>query len=182
VALQGLPVRFAIDRAGLIGADGASHTRSFDIAYLANLPGMVVMAAADEAELVHMVATAAAYDAGPIAFRYPRGDGEGVDMPNTAQVLQIGKVRQIQTGAQVAILSFGTRLGEVLKAAETLRTQGMIPTIADARFAKFLDHTLILQLAETQEALITIEEGAVGGFGSHVAQLLSGQGRCQMCL
>ena len=182
VALQGLPVRFAIDRAGLIGADGASHTRSFDIAYLANLPGMVVMAAADEAELVHMVATAAAYDAGPIAFRYPRGDGEGVDMPNTAQVLQIGKVRQIQTGAQVAILSFGTRLGEVLKAAETLRTQGMIPTIADARFAKFLDYTLILQLAETQEALITIEEGAVGGFGSHVAQLLSGQGRCQMCL
>ena len=129
-----------------------------------------------------MVATAAAYDAGPIAFRYPRGDGEGVDMPDTAQVLQIGKSRQIQTGARVAIVYFGTRLGEVLRAAETLRTQGMIPTIADARFAKFLDHTLILQLAETQEALITIEEGAVGGFGSHVAQLLSSQGRCQMCL
>jgi 1-deoxy-D-xylulose-5-phosphate synthase len=113
VALQGLPVRFAIDRAGLVGADGATHAGSFDIAYLANLPGMVVMAAADEAELVHMVATAAAYDAGPIAFRYPRGDGEGVDMPDTAQVLQIGKGRQIQTGSRVAILSFGTRLGEV---------------------------------------------------------------------
>ena len=176
VALQGLPVRFAIDRAGLVGADGATHAGSFDIAYLSNLPGMVVMAAADEAELVHMVATAASYDAGPIAFRYPRGEGQGVDMPERAEPLEIGKGRIVQAGQRVAILSFGTRLGEVLTASEVLRADGITPTIADARFAKPLDEALILHLVKTHEALITIEEGAVGGFGSHVAQLLSDQG------
>ena len=176
VALQGLPVRFAIDRAGLVGADGATHAGSFDIAYLSNLPGMVVMAASDEAELVHMVATAASYDAGPIAFRYPRGEGQGVDMPERAESLEIGKGRIVQAGQRVAILSFGTRLGEVLTASESLRADGITPTIADARFAKPLDQAMILDLVKTHEALITIEEGAVGGFGSHVAQLLSDQG------
>ncbi len=176
VAIQRLPVRFAIDRAGLVGADGATHAGSFDIGFMANLPGMVVMAAADEAELVHMVATAAAYDEGPIAFRYPRGDGMGVDMPDTPQVLEIGKGRMIQQGARVAILSFGTRLGEVQKAAESLTAKGITPTVADARFAKPLDRDMILQLAADHEALITIEEGAVGGFGSHVAQLLAEEG------
>ena len=176
VALQGLPVRFAIDRAGLVGADGATHAGSFDIAYLANLPGMVVMAAADEAELMHMVATAAAYDAGPIAFRYPRGEGEGVQMPDAPELLEIGRGRVLRQGKQVAILSFGTRLGETLKAAEALEARGISPTVADARFAKPLDHALILQLAAQHEALITIEEGAVGGFGSHVAQFLANEG------
>ncbi|MCE8539884.1 1-deoxy-D-xylulose-5-phosphate synthase [Ruegeria pomeroyi] len=176
VAIQRLPVRFAIDRAGLVGADGATHAGSFDIAYLANLPGMVVMAAADEAELVHMVATAAAHDDGPIAFRYPRGEGVGVEMPEQGKVLEIGKGRMIQEGARVALLSFGTRLAEVQKAAEALAARGITPTIADARFAKPLDRDLILQLAHDHEALITIEEGAVGGFGSHVAQLLSDEG------
>ncbi|TNJ45088.1 1-deoxy-D-xylulose-5-phosphate synthase [Phaeobacter sp. B1627] len=176
VAIQRLPVRFAIDRAGLVGADGATHAGSFDIAFMANLPGMVVMAAADEAELKHMVATAAAHDTGPIAFRYPRGEGEGVEMPEEASVLEIGKGRMIQQGARVAILSFGTRLGEVKKAAEALSARGITPTIADARFAKPLDRDLILQLAADHEALICIEEGAVGGFGSHVAQLLSDEG------
>ncbi|MCU9839620.1 1-deoxy-D-xylulose-5-phosphate synthase [Ruegeria sp. WL0004] len=176
VAIQRLPVRFAIDRAGLVGADGATHAGSFDIAYLANLPGMVVMAAADEAELVHMVATAAAHDDGPIAFRYPRGEGVGVEMPEQGKVLEIGKGRMIRKGARVALLSFGTRLAEVQKAAEALSAKGITPTIADARFAKPLDRDLILQLAHDHEALITIEEGAVGGFGSHVAQLLSDEG------
>jgi 1-deoxy-D-xylulose-5-phosphate synthase len=176
VAIQRLPVRFAIDRAGLVGADGATHAGSFDIGYMTNLPGMVVMAAADEAELVHMVATAAAHDDGPIAFRYPRGEGEGVDMPEEPQVLEIGKGRMIQTGKRVALLSFGTRLGEVRKAAEALSAKGITPTIADARFAKPLDRDMILQLAADHEALITIEEGAVGGFGSHVAQLLAEEG------
>ena len=176
VAIQRLPVRFAIDRAGLVGADGATHAGSYDIAYLANLPGFVVMAAADEAELVHMVATAVAHDDGPIAFRYPRGEGTGVEMPEAGQVLEIGRGRIVQEGAHVAILSFGTRLGEVLKAAEGLRARGIAPTIADARFAKPLDAALILDLAARHEALITIEEGAVGGFGSHVAQLLADQG------
>ncbi|MFV1591653.1 1-deoxy-D-xylulose-5-phosphate synthase [Phaeobacter sp. JH20_36] len=176
VAIQRLPVRFAIDRAGLVGADGATHAGSFDIAYMANLPGMVVMAAADEAELAHMTATAAAYDDGPIAFRYPRGEGEGVDMPEVPEVLEIGKGRMIQAGKRVAILSFGTRLGEVKKAAEALAARGITPTIADARFAKPLDRDMILQLAADHEALITIEEGAVGGFGSHVAQLLAEEG------
>ncbi|SPJ26959.1 1-deoxy-D-xylulose-5-phosphate synthase [Falsiruegeria mediterranea] len=176
VAIQRLPVRFAIDRAGLVGADGATHAGSFDIAYMANLPGMVVMAAADEAELVHMVATAVAHDDGPIAFRYPRGEGVGVDLPEQGDVLEIGKGRMIQTGARVALLSFGTRLAEVQKAAEALSARGITPTIADARFAKPLDRDMILQLAAEHEALITIEEGAVGGFGSHVAQLLADEG------
>ena len=176
VAIQNLPVRFAIDRAGLVGADGATHAGSFDVAYLSNLPGMVVMAAADEAELVHMVATAAAYDAGPIAFRYPRGDGEGVELPERGTVLEIGKGRHIQAGSRVAILSFGTRLGEVIRAAELLNAQGITPTIADARFAKPLDQALILSLAEDHEAFITVEEGAIGGFGSHVMQLLADYG------
>ena len=173
VAIQRLPVRFAIDRAGLVGADGATHAGSFDIGYLSNLPGFVVMAAADEAELKHMVATAVAHDNGPIAFRYPRGEGQGVELPERGQVLEIGKGRMIREGAQVAILSFGTRLGEVLAACEALEAKGISPTVADARFAKPLDRDLILQLAADHDAVITIEEGAVGGFGSHVAQLLS---------
>ncbi len=176
VAVQRLPVRFAIDRAGLVGADGATHAGSFDTAFLANLPGMVVMAAADEAELVHMVATAVAHDDGPIAFRYPRGEGVGVDMPERGVPLEIGKGRIIQKGGRVAILSFGTRLKEVMTACEQLAAQGITPTVADARFAKPLDRDLILQLAADHEALITIEEGAVGGFGSHVAQLLAEEG------
>ncbi len=176
VAIQRLPVRFAIDRAGLVGADGATHAGSFDVAYLSNLPGMVVMAAADEAELMHMVATAAAHDDGPIAFRYPRGEGVGVDLPERGEKLPIGKGRMIQSGSQVAILSFGTRLSEVQKAAEALTAKGITPTIADARFAKPLDRDLILELAANHEVLITIEEGAIGGFGSHVAQLLAEEG------
>ena len=176
VALQGLPVRFAIDRAGLVGADGATHAGAFDVAYLANLPGMVVMAAADEAELKHMVATAVAHDAGPIAFRYPRGEGTGVDMPERGEVLEIGKGRMIREGSGVAILSFGTRLSHVEDAAEALAAKGITPTIADARFAKPLDRDMILDLVAKHDALITIEEGAVGGFGSHVAQLLSDEG------
>ncbi|WP_281954914.1 1-deoxy-D-xylulose-5-phosphate synthase [Pseudophaeobacter arcticus] len=176
VAIQRLPVRFAIDRAGLVGADGATHAGSFDIGFMSNLPGMVVMAASDEAELVHMVHTAAAHDAGPIAFRYPRGEGEGVEMPEVPQLLEIGKGRMIQAGKRVALLSFGTRLGEVRKAAEALSAKGITPTIADARFAKPLDREMILQLVADHEALITIEEGAVGGFGSHVAQLLADEG------
>ena len=176
VAIQRLPVRFAIDRAGLVGADGATHAGAFDVAFLANLPGMVVMAAADEAELMHMVATAAAHDAGPIAFRYPRGEGVGVEMPARGVPLAIGKGRMIAQGKGVALLSFGTRLGPVQQAAEALRARGITPTIADARFAKPLDREMILRLAQDHEALITIEEGAVGGFGSHVAQLLADEG------
>jgi 1-deoxy-D-xylulose-5-phosphate synthase len=176
VAIQRLPVRFAIDRAGLVGADGATHAGAFDVAFLANLPGFVVMAAADEAELVHMVATAAAHDGGPIAFRFPRGDGVGVDMPLRGVPLEIGRGRVIREGARVAILSFGTRLAEVLVAAEALALRGVAPTVADARFAKPLDRDLILRLAREHEALITIEEGAIGGFGSHVAQLLAEEG------
>ena len=176
VAIQRLPVRFAIDRAGLVGADGATHAGAFDVAFLANLPGFVVMAAADEAELVHMVATAAAYDDGPIAFRFPRGDGVGVDMPRRGVPLQIGRGRMIREGARAAILSFGARLAEVLTAAEALAARGIAPTVADARFAKPLDRDLILRLAREHEALITIEEGAIGGFGSHVAQLLAEEG------
>ena len=176
VAIQRLPVRFAIDRAGLVGADGATHAGAFDIGYMANLPGMVVMAAADEAELVHMVATAAAHDDGPIAFRYPRGEGVGVDLPERGVVLEIGKGRMIREGSGVAILSFGTRLSEVEKATEALTARGISPTVADARFAKPLDRDLVLSLASGHEALITIEEGAVGGFGSHVAQLLAEEG------
>jgi 1-deoxy-D-xylulose-5-phosphate synthase len=176
VAIQRLPVRFAIDRAGLVGADGATHAGSFDVAFLANLPGMVVMAAADEAELTRMVVTAARHDDGPIAFRFPRGEGVGVEIPEDAQPLEIGKGRMIREGKGVAILSFGTRLQEVERACERLAAKGISPTVADARFAKPLDRDLILKLAETHDALITIEEGAVGGFGSHVAQLLSDEG------
>ncbi|MEZ5911014.1 MAG: 1-deoxy-D-xylulose-5-phosphate synthase [Paracoccaceae bacterium] len=176
VAIQRLPVRFAIDRAGLVGADGATHAGSFDIAYLANLPDFVVMAAADEAELVHMVATAAAIDDRPSAFRFPRGEGVGVDMPERGTPLEIGKGRVIREGARAAILSFGARLSEVLVAAEALAARGMAPTVADARFAKPLDRELILRLAAEHEALITVEEGAIGGFGSHVAQLLAEEG------
>ncbi|MBM9594538.1 1-deoxy-D-xylulose-5-phosphate synthase [Roseitranquillus sediminis] len=176
VAIQRLPVRFAIDRAGLVGADGATHAGSYDVAYLANLPGFTVMAAADEAELVHMVATAARHDDGPIAFRYPRGEGVGVEMPERGQPLEIGKGRLISEGGRVALLSFGTRLAEVRVAAESLSARGITPTVADARFAKPLDRDLILNLARHHEALITIEEGAIGGFGSHVAQLLADEG------
>ena len=176
VAIQRLPVRFAIDRAGLVGADGATHAGAFDVAFMANLPGMVVMAAADEAELVHMVATAADHNDGPIAFRYPRGDGVGVEMPSRGVPLEIGKGRMIRQGARVAILSFGTHLAEVVQAAELLALRGLSPTIADARFAKPLDRDLILDLARTHEALITIEEGSIGGFGSHVAHLLAEEG------
>lgn len=176
VALQRLPVRFAIDRAGLVGADGATHAGAFDIGFMANLPGMVVMAAADEAELVHMVATATAYNEGPIAFRYPRGEGVGVDLPERGEVLEIGKGRIVREGSQVAILSFGTRLSEVETAAEALAARGITPTVADARFAKPLDRDLILKLAAEHPALITIEEGSIGGFGSHVADLLANEG------
>ena len=176
VCIQRLPVRFAIDRAGLVGADGATHAGAFDIAFMSNLPGMVFMAAADEAELRHMVATAAAYDDGPIAFRYPRGDGVGVELPEAGGPLTIGKGRVLREGTDVALLSFGTRLAEVLKAAEALVSQGISVTVADARFAKPLDHALIVQLAKNHAGFITIEEGAIGGFGSQVAQLLANEG------
>ncbi|MCB2092874.1 MAG: 1-deoxy-D-xylulose-5-phosphate synthase [Rhodobacteraceae bacterium] len=176
VAIQRLPVRFAIDRAGLVGADGATHAGAFDIAFLANLPGFIVMAAADEAELAHMVATAAAVDDRPTAFRFPRGDGVGVTLPERAVPMEIGKGRVVAEGGRVAILSFGTRLAEVLKAREALAARGLAPTVADARFAKPLDRDLILQLVAGHAALITVEEGAIGGFGSHVAQLLADEG------
>ena len=176
VAIQNLPVRFALDRAGLVGADGATHAGAFDIAYLACLPNMTVMAASDEAELVHMVATAAAHDSGPIALRYPRGEGVGVDLPKQGEVLPIGKGRVVREGSRIAILSLGTRLGEALKAAEELAARGLSTTVADARFAKPLDRELILKLAATHKLLITIEEGAAGGFGAHVLTLLSDAG------
>ncbi len=176
VAIQRLPVRFAIDRAGLVGADGATHAGAYDVAFLANLPGFVVMAAADEADLMHMVATAAAHDDGPIAFRYPRGEGVGVDLPVRGTPLEIGKGRIIRQGSGVAILSFGARLSEAEKAADALTARGLSPTVADARFAKPLDRDLILRLAAEHDALITVEEGAIGGFGSHVAQLLANEG------
>jgi len=176
VAIQRLPVRFAIDRAGLVGADGATHAGAFDVAFLANLPGFVVMAAADEAELVHMVATAAAIDDRPSAFRFPRGDGYGVDMPERGQPLEIGRGRIVKEGGRVALLSFGARLQECLKAAEALDARGVATTVADARFAKPLDRDLILRLAREHEALITVEEGAPGGFGAHVLHLLAAEG------
>jgi 1-deoxy-D-xylulose-5-phosphate synthase len=176
VAIQNLPVRFAIDRAGLVGADGATHAGSFDTSYLGILPNMVVMAAADEAELVHMVATAVAYDDGPIAFRYPRGEGVGIDMPERGEVLPIGKGRVLREGNKVALLSFGTRLTEALKAAEDLSARGISTTVADARFAKPLDLDLIRRLVQHHEILITLEEGSVGGFGSFVAQALLEEG------
>ena len=173
VAIQKLPVRFAIDRAGLVGADGATHAGSFDVTYLGCLPGFVVMAAADEAELVHMVATAAAIDDRPCAFRYPRGDGVGVEMPARGVPLEIGKGRIISEGNKVALLSFGTRLSECIKAAEDLNARGLSTTVADARFCKPLDGDLVTRLAREHEVLITIEEGAVGGFASHVLQHLA---------
>ncbi|WP_112663217.1 1-deoxy-D-xylulose-5-phosphate synthase [Microvirga flavescens] len=176
VALQNLPVRFALDRAGLVGSDGPTHAGSFDIAFLGCLPNMVVMAAADEAELVHMVATAAAHDSGPIAFRYPRGEGVGVDMPEQGVPLAIGKGRIVREGNRIAILSLGTRLSESLKAAEELEARGLSTTVADARFAKPIDEELILKLAREHEVLITIEEGSMGGFGAYVLQLLSDKG------
>ena len=173
VAIQRLPVRFAMDRAGLVGADGPTHAGSFDIAYLGCLPGFVVMAAADEAELVHMVATAAAHDEGPIAFRYPRGEGVGVDMPEAGIPLEIGRGRIMREGSKVALLSLGTRLAECLKAAESLGAIGLSTTVADARFAKPLDEDLILRLAREHEVLVTVEEGARGGFGGYVLALLA---------
>ncbi|GLK85274.1 1-deoxy-D-xylulose-5-phosphate synthase [Ancylobacter defluvii] len=176
VAIQRLPVRFAIDRAGLVGADGATHVGAFDVPMLACLPGMVVMAAADEAELVHMVATAAAYDEGPIAFRYPRGEGVGVERPERGVPLPIGRGRIVREGSKVALLSLGTRLAPCLAAADQLAAYGLSATVADARFAKPLDRDLILRLAREHEVLVTVEEGAVGGFGSHVLTLLAEAG------
>ena len=176
VAIQNLPVRFALDRAGLVGADGATHAGAFDVAYLGCLPNMVVMAAADEAELVHMVATAAAHDSGPIAFRYPRGDGVGVEMPERGEVLEIGKGRMTREGREIAILSLGTRLAEALKAADELEKLGLSTSVADARFAKPLDTALIRKLATSHAVLVTVEEGSVGGFGSFVAQYLTDEG------
>ena len=177
VALQGLPVRFAIDRAGLVGADGATHAGAFDLAYLSNLPGFTVMAAADEAELMHMVATAAAHDAGPIAFRYPRGDGVGVDMPQRGQVLEIGKGRVVKEGADVALLSLGAPLAECLAAAEELEGAGISTTVADARFAKPLDAGLIDQLVRHHGTVVTVEHGAQGGFGAMVLHYLANSGQ-----
>jgi len=176
VAIQNLPVRFAIDRAGLVGADGATHAGSFDVTYLATLPNFVVMAAADEAELVHMVHTAALHDSSPIAVRYPRGNGTGVALPETAEHLEIGKGRIVREGHKVAILSLGTRLAEALKAAEALEARGLSTTVADLRFAKPLDEALIRKLLTTHEVAVTIEEGAVGGLGAHVLTFASDAG------
>jgi 1-deoxy-D-xylulose-5-phosphate synthase len=176
VAIQNLPVRFAIDRAGFVGADGPTHAGTFDVAYLCCLPNFVVMACADEVELKHMVATAAAWDESPIAFRYPRGEGYGLEMPSEGKPLEIGKGRVIQEGSAVAIISFGARLDECKKAAAKLASYGLSATVADARFAKPLDEELLRQLARHHQALITVEEGAVGGFGSHVLHFLSREG------
>ena len=176
VAIQKLPVRFAIDRAGYVGADGPTHAGSFDTGFLCPLPGMVVMAAADEAELRHMVRTAAVYDEGPISFRYPRGNGTGVDMPERGEALEIGKGRMVREGTKVAILSFGTRLADSVAAAEELETFGLSTTVADARFAKPLDTELIGRLARNHEVLITVEEGASGGFASQVLEHLAARG------
>jgi len=176
VAVQGLPVRFAIDRAGFVGADGPTHAGNYDSAYLGALPGFVLMAPADEAELRHMVATAVAHDSGPIAFRYPRGEGVGIDMPDHGTPLPIGKGRIVRQGATVAILSYGTRLAESLAAAEKLGAFGLNATVADARFMKPLDEELVAKLATTHEVLLTVEEGGPGGFGSHVATFLAHNG------
>jgi len=176
VAIQNLPVRFAIDRAGLVGADGATHAGSFDVTYLATLPNMVVMAAADEAELVHMTHTAALYDSGPIAFRYPRGNGEGVALPEVPQQLEIGKGRIVREGSKVALLSLGTRLGEALKAADVLEAKGLSTTVADLRFAKPLDTDLIRKLMLSHEVVVTVEEGSIGGLGAHVLTMASDEG------
>ncbi len=176
VAIQNLPVRFAIDRAGLVGADGCTHAGSFDITYLATLPNMVVMAAGDEAELVHMTYTAAQYDDGPIAFRYPRGGGVGVPLPETPELLEIGKGRVVREGSKVAILSLGARLAEALKAADQLEAKGLSTTVADLRFAKPLDTELIARLMRTHEVVVTVEEGAIGGLGAHVLTFASDEG------
>jgi 1-deoxy-D-xylulose-5-phosphate synthase len=176
VAIQRLPVRFAMDRAGLVGADGPTHAGAFDVAYLGCLPGFVLMAAADEAELVHMVATAAAIDDRPSALRYPRGEGMGVPMPAEGTPLEIGKGRVMREGTKVAIFSFGARLAECLNAADELAALGLSTTVADARFAKPLDVDLLLRLAREHELLLTIEEGAIGGFGAHVLQALAEHG------
>ncbi len=176
VAIQKLPVRFPIDRAGFVGADGPTHCGAFDTTFLATLPGFVVMAAADEAELRHMVRTAAVYDDGPISFRYPRGNGVGVDMPERGTVLEIGKGRILREGTKVALLSFGTRLQDCLLAAEELTAAGLSTTVADARFAKPLDEDLVRRLARSHEMLVTVEEGAIGGFASHVLHFLAHEG------
>jgi len=176
VAIQNLPVRFAIDRAGLVGADGATHAGSFDITYLASLPNFVVMAAADEAELVHMTYTAALHDSGPIAFRYPRGNGTGVALPEVPQQLEIGKGRVVREGTKVALLSLGTRLAEALKAADALEARGLSATVADLRFAKPLDTDLIRRLMASHEVVVTIEEGSIGGLGAHVLTMASDEG------
>jgi len=176
VAVQNLPVRFALDRAGFVGADGPTHAGNYDNAYLGAIPNLVLMAAADEAELRHMVATAAAHDAGPIALRYPRGEGRGVDLPEHGTPLRIGKGRVLGEGKSVAILSYGARLGEALAAAETLAARGLPATVADARFMKPLDEDLVRQLASHHEMLVTVEEGGPGGFGAHVASFLAGDG------
>ena len=176
VAIQNLPVRLVLDRAGLVGADGPTHAGSFDIAYLGCLPGMTIMAPSDEAELAHMVATQVALDDGPSALRYPRGDGVGVDMPEFGVPLEIGKGRIVRQGTSVALLSLGTRLQECLKAADMLAAQGLSATVADARFAKPLDTDLVLRLAKEHEVLITVEEGSIGGFGAYVMQTLADNG------
>ncbi len=176
VAIQNLPVRFAIDRAGLVGADGPTHAGSFDITYLATLPNFVVMAPSDEAELVRMINTAVTINDRPSAFRYPRGNGYGVELPSIKETIEIGKARIIQEGKQICLLSLGTRLEECKIAANELKNKGISTTIIDARFAKPLDKELILKSANTHEVLITIEEGSIGGFGSHVANLLAENG------
>ena len=176
VAIQNLPVRFAIDRAGLVGADGATHAGSFDVTYLASLPNFVVMAAADEAELVHMTHTAACHDSGPIAFRYPRGNGTGVPLPAVPERLAIGKGRVVRQGSKIALLSLGTRLAEALKAADQLEAKGLSTTVADLRFAKPLDEELIRKLMATHEVIVTVEEGSIGGLGAHVLTMASDEG------
>ena len=176
VALQSLPVRFAIDRAGLVGADGPTHAGSFDITYLATLPNFVVMAASDESELVKMINTSVNINDRPTAFRYPRGNGVGIELPSIKEILEIGKGKVIREGRKVALINFGTRLGECKKASDKLNKKGIDCTIIDARFAKPLDEKLIMEAASNHEVLITVEEGSIGGFGSHVMQLLSDRG------
>jgi 1-deoxy-D-xylulose-5-phosphate synthase len=176
VAIQNLPVRFAIDRAGLVGADGPTHAGAFDITYLSTLPNFVVMAASDEAELVRMINTSVSINDRPSAFRYPRGNGLGLNLPGINEILELGKGKIVKEGNKVAILSFGARLQECLKAANKLDAKGILTTVADARFAKPLDQKLIMDLCLNHDVLITIEEGSIGGFGSHVFQMLSERG------
>lgn len=176
VSIQKLPVRFAIDRAGFVGADGATHAGSFDIVFLSTLPEFVVMAPSDELELMHMVRTAATYDQGPISFRYPRGEGVGIDLPQRGELLEIGKGRVLREGNRIALVCFGTRMSEVLRAADTLEVEGLSTTVTDARFAKPLDKDLMRRLAREHEVLVTIEEGAIGGFGAHILQFLAQEG------